>query len=260
MRTRRACRASLALAGVLFATLAAGSAHAADPDYQGTYAGTVTTSSGRQVPITVYAFDAGDEAELTLAAEGYHVVVPATESWVGEELVLSPTVPGIYSAVLSGNGTVTFVPEGDVWRASGGGTGTALDRYSGSAEGSVERVATTMDPDAAAAWHIANPVEGGEPPETERAGAVKALEGLSAVGAPPLQAPLGDPEKLLALAVIGLWAGIMVVMAAVFFGPRFPAELAFFELGTMTNAEVERAQAGAATASQADAGEGGGEQ
>lgn len=243
MRIRVVRLACLVFVVALVGAAAAGAAEAKDPDYQGTYAGIVTTNSGRQVPITVYAFDAGGEAELTLAAEGYHVVVPAAESWDGATLNLAPTVPGIYSSVLRGDGTVTFMQEGDVWRASGGGTGTALDQHTGSAEGSAQRVATTMDPEAAAAWHVANPVEGGVPPEAERSAAVKGIEGVAAVAAPPLQAPMGDPEKLASLAVIGLWVGIMMVMASVFFGPKFAADIAFMELGIMTNDEIEQNRA-----------------
>ena len=242
MRTRLARLAPLVLVAVCAAAIT-GVAQAKDSDYQGTYAGTVTTNTGRQVPITVYAFDAGDEAELTLAAEGYHVVVSAAESWDGSTLGLAPTVPAVYSAVLRGDGTVTFVAEGDVWRASGGGTGTALDTHTGSAEGSAQRVAATMDPEAAAAWHVANPVEGGAPPEAERSAIVQAAEKAAAVAAPPLRAPMGDPEKLASLATIGLWAGIMMVMAAVFFGPKFPADIAFMELGIMTNDEIEQNRA-----------------
>lgn len=230
MRTRLMRLACPVLVVAVLAVTLAGVAQANDPDYQGTYAGTVITHTGRQLPITVYAFDAGNEARLTLAVEGYRIVVSATESWAEGQLRLAPSVPPAYSAILRGDGTVTFAQEGDVWQASGSGAGTALDLYTGSAEGLAQRVAATMDPEAAAAWHAANPIEGGTPPETERPAIVQAFEGAAAVAAPPLQAPLGDPEKIAGLAAIGLVSSIMLGAATLLYGPNFPVKDVVFAL------------------------------
>lgn len=222
MRTRLARGSFLAVLVAVLVIGLASAAYAEGLDYGGTYVGVVTTSSGRQVPIIVYARSEGGQAVLTLGAEGYTVKVTDPETWEGEQMLLSPTVPAIYSSILRGDGNVTLVQDGDKWTATGSGAGTALDKYEGSAEGSVERISADMDPDAAIAWHLANPVEGSAPPAEQRAQLVQTVEGVTAVAASPMLAPLADVEQTEALSVIGLWAAILLILASVFYGPKIP--------------------------------------
>ncbi|MDZ4169665.1 MAG: hypothetical protein U1E26_08420 [Coriobacteriia bacterium] len=203
---------------------AAATLQAQEPSYEGTYAGVVTTNTGRKVPIVVYARGEGDQAVLTLGAEGYTVRVADAETWEGEQMLLSPSVPAIYAAILSGDGNISFVGDGERWTATGSGTGTALDRYAGSAEGSAERVSADMDPEAAVAWHLANPVEGSPPPFEQRAQLIKTVEGVAALAAPAKQAPLADVEQTQALALIGLYAAIMLILMFIFFGPKLDVD------------------------------------
>jgi hypothetical protein len=144
--------------GLLVAVCAAGAA-AKDPSYEGTYVGVATADSGRQVPITVMLRDEGDVAAMSLSSMGYTVRLYAPEQWNGTKaMTVSPSVPAIYASILDGSGSATFSNEGAKWTGAGSGAGTALGSRPGSADGSAEMISSAIDPQAAEAWHVANPV------------------------------------------------------------------------------------------------------
>lgn len=225
MRASRSRGLLAVVPAIALLALLAGTAGAKQPDYQGTYTGVVTTKSGRVVPVTAFISDAGDEAVFTVTAEGYTVRIDAAEMWQGETGVgFAPVVPAQYASVLEGSGEVILAREGDEWNATGSGSGTALATHVGSAEGSARRVSPELDVAEAEEWHRANPVEGADAP-AENPATIATIEGIAAPLVPRGQAPLPDPERIVATALVSL-AALLLLINAFALGGRLPAAAA----------------------------------
>ncbi len=193
----------IALGIALFVVSASAFAFASDDaDLSGTYTGTVTTSSGRNVPVTAYLVDNGDTVDVTLEAEGYSASTVGRVTRSGDSAQIQATVnaPG----VLKGSGTATVIKQGDSWKADGSGSGTALSKYSGTASGSVQRVATDFG--------------GAAGTGAVTLGIVAAADPVAAVVAPAdPQPPMSDTERV-AAAGGALAFALLLLLSMLFMG------------------------------------------
>lgn len=219
-----------------------GPAGAQEGGYTGTYCGAATGSGGDTVPITLFVTDEGADMVITMSAAGFTVRIAAPEQWNGESAVtVAPTVPAIYSSVLSGSGSATFAGDGQAWKADGSGSGAIFVTKQGDASGAAQMISPGIDVDGAIAWHQANPVPGAVAPEP-RPALVSQAEKLAAAAAPPGQAPLPDAERLLALAGVGLMGVVLLALAGVGGGSAKAAAAALAAAGTQS--AIDSAAAG----------------
>ena len=200
---RRSLVRLAAILGVVCALFAASSAFAEESgSFTGTYSGTATTKSGRTVPITVYLVDNGGTVDITIEAEGYSASTTGQVSRTGEAATIQASVntPG----VISGSGSATLAKEGDAWKATGSGNGTALARYTGTADGAVQRVAADFSGAPASGAVAIAAVQAADP-------------ALKPLGPSVPQPPLSDTERVMAGAA-GLIFSLLVLLTAVVTG------------------------------------------
>ncbi len=212
----RAATLALVIAGAVMAPAAA--ALAAQPDYQGTYVGVGTSSSGKSIPITVILRDDGDTVSMILASGGYSVKATSPEVWAGNALKLTPTIDAGYLKILSGTGEATLVLKDKKWTGTGSGTGTLLATKSGSGKGSVQLLTRAFDLQRAEEWHLANPIpESAAPAKKTNPAVVVAVAGVANPVAPDSQLPISDPEKLLSCSAAGLFLALLFIWQLITF-------------------------------------------
>jgi len=204
----RAATLALVIAGAVTASVV--TALAAQPDYQGTYVGVGTSSSGKSIPITVILRDDGDTVSMILASGGYSVKATSPEVWAGSALKLTPKIDAGYLKILSGTGQATLVLKDKKWTGTGSGTGTLLATKSGTGKGSVQLLTRAFDLQRAEEWHLANPIaESATPPKKPNPKVVVAVAGAARPVAPDGQLPISDPEKLLSCSAAGLFLALL---------------------------------------------------
>jgi len=200
---RRSSVRLAATVAVVCAVLAAPVALAQEGDsFTGTYSGSATTMSGRTVPITVYLVDNGGTVDITIEAEGYSASTTGQVSRNGEAATIQASVntPG----VISGSGSATLAKEGDAWKATGSGNGTALAKYTGTADGAVQRVAADFSGAPASGAVTVAAVKSADP-------------ALRPLGPTAPQPPISDTERVLAGAA-GLIFSLLVLLTALVTG------------------------------------------
>lgn len=200
-------RAWLIVALVLGVFLAAASAYGANAsDFEGTYTGTVHTSSGADLGVYLWVKDTGGGVLDITANVGDYPGIPLTTkaTWVGpNSFKISPSIK--VPLLVSGAGTVTFSKSGASWTAQGQGKGTALGA-DGSASGSGQKVSDDF---------IAVNVAANAPVAATTAAAAGSGGQVPIAGLGPKQPPIAPTEKVAAALAddIAVLVGVLLCLA-----------------------------------------------
>ena len=199
---------ALALAFLLAVTVTAFAAETTD--YQGTYVGSVRTSTNSEFGAWVQVYDLGNGRLKLVVKVGSAPTLPLWPKvqWNGPDsftITTSVYVPGLGKPLVDGSGSATFVKAGNVWTVSGSGSGEALGK-SGTATGAGTKVSSEFtEPDLSAGSAATTAVSPGGPVD-------KALVGVAVAEKQP---EVTDGEKVAAggMGAAAVIAALILCMA-----------------------------------------------